>query len=165
MIVTKSATLTRDKKKSGPDGTFGAWASGTGFKSATLERPPTGPHPCIPLPPTGTYLCELAVSPCFYAHNADFGYGRGMVYHVRNVPGRDHILIHPANWAVEIKTAKEEKHLQIEGCIAPGAAATKVQVPEPDGRLLPGITSSVFATKALMADMQGQPFLLTILEV
>ena len=158
----RSATLTRNLKISGAEGTFGGWASATGFTCMTGERPRNvALHPAIPC---CVVLCELAVSPRLYEANVDYGFGRGMVYHVRNVPGRDYILIHSANWPTAIKTDKDPQHLQLEGCIAPGSAVGKIQVPAPDGRLVMGVLGSRDATKALMADMHGEPFQLLIKE-
>ena len=152
-----TATLTRNKFTDA--GTFGDWLSDTGFKCVTLERLKLGEHGCIP---AGTYICELRYS---NAHKTqDYGYGKGMVYGLKDVPGRTDVEIHSANWAVPIKTETEPEHLQLLGCIAPGAAISKVQVPDPDGRLLTGVISSVPACKALYADMKGAAFQLTIQE-
>ena len=153
----KTATLQR--RPSTDKGTFGDWESYTGFKCVTAERPNKVHHPCIP---AGTYTCKIRYSNLHKAQ--DYGFGEGMVYGIQNVPGRSDIEIHSANWAVPIKTAKEDEHLQLLGCIAPGANITGVLVPEPDGRVLLGVTSSFFATKALMADMKGEEFQLTIKE-
>jgi hypothetical protein len=164
-MILKTALLTRNIKISGPDGTYGKM-SASGFDSVSMERPPVGVviHPLIPLPLINPYLVELALSPAFYAQGLDLGYGRGMIYHVRGVPGRDYILIHPANWPVMIIKANDPQHYQLEGCIALGAAVAMLQVPTPDGRTLKGITSSVEACKAFYAAMGGQPFNLEIKE-
>jgi hypothetical protein len=159
----RGATLTRNLKISGPEGLFGGWVSSTGFRCVTAERPKNVViHPAIP---TCIVLCELEVSPRLFNLGVDYGFGRGVVYRLHNVPGRDHILIHSANWPTFIKTEHEPEHYQLEGCIAPGAAVTKIQVPDPDGRLVLGVTSSKTAVKALMADMKGDPFQLTIKEI
>ena len=165
-MANKTAIIYRDKANTGPDGTFGLIKAFNEllveiYNAVTMERPAAGVdvHPCIP---AGTYHCELAVSPAFYAQGLDLGYGRGMVYHVLNVPGRTSILMHPANWPVEIVKAGDPHHLQLEGCIALGAAVAMLQVPPPDGRTLKGITSSVEACRAFLQAMQGQPFDLTI---
>ena len=162
----KTATLIRNMGISGPDGTYGKM-SAPGFDSVSMERPPAGVvlHPIIPIPIIKPYFTELALSPDFYAQGLDLGYGRGMIYHVRGVPGRDYILIHPANWPVMIIKANDPQHYQLLGCIALGAAIAMIQVPEPDGRTLKGITSSVEACRAFYAAMKGHPFWLDIKEV
>ena len=145
----------------GPEGTFGKIEASTGYKSITMERPPLiVTHTCIA--PGGPFLCEVDLSPAFYGHGTDYGFGRGMVYHVRNVPGRDNILLHSANWPIEIATMADLHHYQLEGCVALGAAVARIQVPAPDLRMLKGITSSFDAVKAFMASMAGEPFMLTI---
>ena len=131
-------TLTRDKSKSDKNGTYGLIESGR-FKSATMEN--TGK-----LIPAGKYRCTLGLSPRFYEAHADYGFGRGIVYGVLHVPGRTHILIHPANWPS-----------QLEGCIALGSAMYGK-----DG--VTGILSSRDAVKAFMSAMKGQDFILNIIE-
>ncbi len=156
----RTAILTRDKSLSGPDGLFGCWTSDSGFKCMTAERPEgSAIHP--PIEPWFG-LVKLVQSPRFYKMGVDYGFGRGMVYQLQGVPGRDGIEIHSANWPEIIVTIHEAQHYQLEGCIAPGAAVAKIQVPAPDGRILRGVTSSVDAVKALMRDMGGEAFMLTI---
>ena len=132
----KTAILTR--KPSTPEGTFGTWVSGTGFKCVTLERPADGDHPCIP---TGTYLCAIRYSP---SHKCN-------IYGVQAVPGRSDIEIHAANWC-----------FQLLGCIAPGAIITQIQTP--DNRMQIGVTASKYMLDKLMTDMAGEDFKLTIKE-
>ena len=139
--------ITRDMKTAGVDGTYGSLYCPM-LKCVTMERPPTGEHPFIP---AGTYNCVLGLSPHFYEANVDYGYGRGMVYHVQNVSGRDHILFHAANFVT-----------QIEGCIALGSCVGLLY--NPDGEPRKGIMSSRAAVKAFMAAMDGKPFTLTIRE-
>jgi len=135
----KTATLTRNLKISGPEGTFGSWISGAGFKCVTLERPKLGEYPCIS---TGKYICQLRYSEK----------NKGQVYGLLNVPGRSDIEIHSANW-----------FFQLLGCIAPGSTIGKMQTP--DGHMIMGVSSSKATLKALMDDMSGEPFELIILEV
>jgi len=158
----RHALLLRNLKISGSAGTFGGWESFTGFRCVTGERPRNIMlHPAIP---PCIVQCELVTSPRLYNLGVDYGFGRGVVYELKNVPGRTHILIHSANWPTAIKTATEAEHYQLEGCIAPGAAVTKIQVPAPDGRMLLGVSGSKDAVKALMADMAGESFQLEIKE-
>lgn len=79
--------------------------SGGGPLCVTVERDrdnnrkstPERGGACIP---AGTYALKRVDSP-----------SQGNVFQVMDVPGRDHILIHPANWSK-----------QLRGCIAPGDA-------------------------------------------
>ena len=135
-------TLTRNKGQMGKYGTFGK-IDANGFKSNTMEPSPTAEHPCIP---KGSYVCKLGVSPHFWETHTDYGFGRGVVYHVQNVPNRSHILIHAANWPS-----------QLQGCIALGSA-----VYGKEGYM--GILSSKPAVKAFMEAMKGQDFILNIIE-
>ena len=141
------AIITRDMETASQDGTFGGLYCPS-MKCVSMERPPAGEHPFIP---AGSYNCVLGVSPHFYEANVDYGYGRGAVYHVQNVPGREHILIHAANFAS-----------QLEGCIALGSAVGLLY--DPNGSTRKGIMSSRAAVKAFMAAMDGKPFTLTIRE-
>jgi len=143
-----AATITRNMKISGPDGTFGGISGPNGYAAATAERAKTGDHPCIP-PPADFYLAELRYSA---AHkDLDLGYGKGMVYGIKDVPGRTDIEIHPANWP-----------FQLLGCVALGAAVASIQAP--DGVMRRGVTSSIAACKAFYAAMRGRPFRLYIKE-
>jgi hypothetical protein len=137
---TMEITLTRTQK--GSYGTFGKIDDAI-FKSNTMEPGNTGEHPCIPV---GKYRCTLGISPHFYENHADYGFGRGVVYHVLNVPGRDHILIHPANMPS-----------QLQGCIALGSG-----IPGKEGYT--GILASIPAVKAFMSAMKGEDFILNIVE-
>lgn len=91
--------LALTRTKSGDGGTFGTLTLvDTGkFLAYTVERPPTGDHPCIA---AATYPWEKFVSP----HN-------GACLLLENVPGRSMIEMHSANVMVELL-----------GCIAPGSA-------------------------------------------
>ena len=172
-MANRSAIIYRDKTNTGPDGCFGLIKAFNEllvevFSSITMERPAAGvvTHPEIPatvtFPATIPYLCELAISPNFLKQGLDLGYGVGMVYHIRNVPGRSDCLFHPATWPVMIIKDGDPQHYQIKGCIALGASVAMVQVPPPDGRMLKGILASKDACRAFYHAMQGKPFDLTI---
>ena len=136
-IKTMSRTATITRGPSTENGTFGDYLSDSGYKCKTLERPVTGPHPCIP---AGTYHCSLVNSP-----------SKGRVYGIMNVSGREYILIHSANW-----------YTQLLGCVAPGAEVGSIMTP--DGLMLMGVSKSRLTLAALMADMKGEDFNLTITE-
>lgn len=97
MIVTLTRAPTTDQ------GTFGAVRFGA-RTLRTLELPwrdNARQRSCIP---AGVYQCALVNSPRF-----------GLVYGVRDVPGRTHILIHPANLAGDVDLGWTS---QLHGCIA-----------------------------------------------
>lgn len=90
------ADINIHRTESGDGGTFGVWTNSDGMKLAvTVERPPTGDHPCIP---KGIYPWKKIFSP----HN-------GECFLLEDVPGRSMIEIHVANTMDELR-----------GCIAPG---------------------------------------------
>lgn len=91
-------TLTRTAKTD--TYTEGQLSTIQGYLADTLERAVNDPeHPAIP---EGVYVGTMYDSPEF---------GRPIPL-LENVPGRDHIEIHPANYPSELK-----------GCIAPGRKA------------------------------------------
>lgn len=139
----RKVLLTRNE--TGPDGTFGRIATDGMFEAATLELPWSNNKPNMSCIPAGVYRCALVDSP-----------RHGRVYEVRGVSGRDHILIHPANWI-----------RQLLGCIAIGRAEGMVHDKVRGGEFR-GIMSSRDATLGFMADMTdsqgvGQDFELTII--
>lgn len=127
------AKLTR--QLSGEAGTFGTLEV-LGFTCRTVERPATGPAPCIP---AGTYTCRKTWS----------NRCRADVYEITGVPGRTRILIHAANLAS-----------QLLGCVAPGEAVAKIQTA--DGKLVPGVTRSKATLEQLHKLLAWREFTLTI---
>ena len=126
------------RKPSTADGTFGQFV-GFDFDFYSLELPyrdedanglSDPQRSCIDI---GTYLCTWHTSPKY-----------GPCYQVTNVPGRSHILIHPANWA----------H-QLLGCIAIGKGRGVLK-----GK--PAITQSKAAIKEFHEAMRGEPFQLEV---
>lgn len=121
----------------GDGGTFGTLRDDTGRKMAvTVERPPTGDHPCIP---AGTYHWVKFISP----HN-----GACLLL---TVPGRKMIEMHSANVMAELL-----------GCIAPGATFAHF-TGEHDGEpySLDGVTSSK-ATLAMILSTLPDHGIITI---
>ena len=106
------------RNKSGDGGTFGTLYSDDGRQLAvTVERPPTGDHPCIP---AGVYPWTKFISP----HN-----GACLLL---SVPGRSMIEMHSANVMVELL-----------GCIAPGATIEHFTgVHDGEAYSLDGVTNS-----------------------
>lgn len=140
----KYATLSRGP--STDEGTFGTIVCANGPELYSLELPWRENKPQVSSIPPGFYHCELVNSPKF-----------GKVYGVQDVKGRDHILIHAANFAGD--TAKGWKS-ELLGCIAP---VTKVGVLKNSA----GVTqragiSSRAALAALMEWAGGEPFELEI---
>ncbi len=68
-------------------GVFGVFLDEFGFPFAlTAERPDFGNEPNRSCIPAGKYECEKIISPKF-----------GRCIHIKDVPGRTHILIHKGN--------------------------------------------------------------------
>jgi hypothetical protein len=93
---------------------------------------------CIPL---GVYLCEWAVSPKF-----------GECYHVRHVPGRSDILIHPGNWGGD-KTKNFRS--SVKGCIALGENFRRIRGQK-------GVDNSVDTVLDFEVNLAHASFMLTI---
>lgn len=68
------------------------------FKSYSLELPDLNNMAFFSCIPTGDYICKIEFSP-----------SHGMCFHILNVPGRSHILIHSGNY-----------NKDTEGCILLG---------------------------------------------
>ncbi len=95
----------------------------------------------------GEYTCVWHQSP-----------SKGWVYHVQNVVGRSHILIHAANWAGDVDKGW---HSDLLGCIAPGTLRTNFENPE--GKVQEGIANSKLALRHLHEWGASEPFVLKIL--
>lgn len=126
-------------------GTFGSLTFGSN-RTHVLELPwrdNRRQRSCVPV---GTYECRLVRSPRF-----------GHVYKLLAVPGRSHVLIHPANLAGDVELGWTS---QLEGCIAPclrvGAMRNKAGVMQAAGLV------SKPAVQALMTWAAGKPFELEI---
>lgn len=139
----KSAAIQRGA--STDEGAFGVLTFGA-QTLRTLELPwrdNRTQRSCIPV---GAYTCAIVQSPKF-----------GRVYAVENVPGRNHVLIHPANLAGDVDLGWTT---QLHGCIAPcqrvGAMRNNA------GRMQAAGLISKPAVAALMAWAAGEPFTLEI---
>jgi hypothetical protein len=118
-----------DRMGSTPWGTFGTLRLADGTAFPTIERGWEYNAPGKSCIPAGEYLLELRASP-IVARSSGQAFRSG--WEVTGVPGRDLIMIHPANWADELK-----------GCIAPGRAHAVI-----NGK--PGVSASRAAFKDLM---------------
>ncbi len=141
----RAATLQREPSTDA--GTFGTLALKDGLTLRTVELPWRGNatgRSCIP---PGTYRCEIVNSPRF-----------GRVYGVRDVVGRQNILLHAANFGGDV-----DKGLQSDllGCIAP---ATDIKtLTNKSGQLQRAGVNSAQALASLMKWGNGLPFDLVIL--
>ena len=151
-MLFPSVTLKRNLSISGEDGTYGWWQHPSGFGCWMLERPKTGDHPCVCV---GVYHFKLRFSS---AHkDKDYGFGPGMLYGYNIEPGvlvangRTDLELHSANW-----------FFQLLGCMAPGDSVAVM--PAPNYGPMRGVTNSVEMVKAIMKDLDGAEFYLTILE-
>jgi hypothetical protein len=135
----KRAIITR--RPSTNEGTFGALDLQGGPMLRCTELPWHDNEPWISCIPKGTYHCELVDSPA-----------KGLVYEIKDVPGRSHILIHLGNWGGDKSKGFRSDLL---GCIAPAMAL---------GSIL-GQSAGVDSAKAMHALMEwsgGEPFELEI---
>lgn len=137
------ATLRREP--STDQGTFGVLTFGNDVVHS-LELPwrdNMRQKSCIP---AGIYVCALVKSPKF-----------GNVFGIQNVPGRTHVLIHPANLAGDVDKGWTT---QLHGCISlhmrSGVMRNKAGVMQQAGLV------SKPAVGRLMEWANGQPFELEI---
>jgi hypothetical protein len=138
-VADRFAVLTRTETDD--SGTFGTLTTDNGFFCYTGELPwreNASGRSCIP---AGVYRAVWATSP-----------RHGECYHLQKVEGRTDIEIHSANWMGD-----EAKGLkcQLLGCIAPGRAIMDIVGQK-------GVSSSKEALAFLVADLEKEPFLLTI---
>lgn len=138
-----NAVLTRGP--STDQGTFGVLRFGS-TSVRTLELPWRDNRRKMSCVPPGSYRCALTNSPKF-----------GRVYMLLDVPGRSHVLIHPANFAGDSSLGWTT---QLEGCIAP---CMRVGVMRNNAGAMQsaGLVSRP-AWNLLMAWAKGAPFTLEI---
>lgn len=131
--------------KTSNQGTIGLWLDPLLDTTIySLELPWYNNRNNISCIPHGKYICEIVKSPKF-----------GKVYHIKNVPSRQHILIHPANLAGATSFGYKT-HLQ--GCIALGLKYGKLYKQD-------AIFSSKPAINKLMTLHENKPFTLRIIGV
>lgn len=138
------ATLIR--QDTGDHGTFGAILFPRGFAIHTLELPWEENKQSVSCIPCGLYLCEMDQSPRW-----------GMTYHVRDVPGRTHILFHKGNWAG--RKSMPELQTKTAGCILVGSD----RGPIPPYENQDAVRASGQALVEMMTHLKEEPFELLIL--
>lgn len=138
--MKKKRQVTIDSFETSDQGTFSTLKTGAGFECYIGELPWRNNERGFSCIPSGIYECAIVDSPKF-----------GKVYGVK-VPGRDNILIHSGNFAGD-QTKKFKT--DIEGCLLPGRS-----VGELAGQKV--VTSSKDALRALMAELDGEDFILTV---
>ena len=126
-------TVTLTRFEMTPDGTFGKVVTDNLFQCLSLEKPWHDNKTDISCIPAGSYECAVIDSPHF-----------GKVYGLKEVKDRTDVLIHAANW-----------ERQLKGCIALGRAEGVVLG-------IRGIMGSRDAVAGFMADMDNEPFMLTV---
>lgn len=152
-VPKRNATLTRGP--STPDGVFGDWVSDSGFTCKTVEKPWADDKTdlsCVQPGPGEDPVKYTVLWQWSPKHKCN-------VYHLQD----------PTRVAVEIHSANLQ--MQLQGCIAPGAAAGIFQkdavaegVPP---QITQGVVSSVETIAKLEKDLQDEdgnqvPFYLTI---
>lgn len=133
------------REPSTDEGTFGALVFGDATVN-TIELPWRENQRQISCIPPGVYKCEIVRSPRF-----------GNVYQVKNIPYRDHVLIHPANFAGDESLGWAT---ELQGCIAPGEKRGKMR--NKAGKMQRAVLVSRPAVRALMDWAKGRPFTLDI---
>ena len=139
--------LTLSRGESTSDGTFGNLLLDDGVRFVTGELPDHGNAHGISCIPEGVYTCRWFNSP-----------KHGWCYQVYNVPGRDLIEIHSANFMGDAPRAK-----QLEGCIALGKSKGML-APSPGAPLQMAVLKSKQAIEEFELNMQGQIFKLIIVK-
>lgn len=135
------------RKTSDVDGTFGKLFFNGQYVCRTGELPEKAGDENVPNEqgidciPRGTYYCELRESPKF-----------GLTYWVKDVPGRQWILIHKGNFCGD-KT--KGRKADVEGCIVVGTDISHLGDQK-------AVINSGIAFKEFMKVTNNEPFELTI---
>jgi hypothetical protein len=134
-----------ERGESTDEGTFGVLRL-DGQTLRTTELPWRDNATGVSCIPPGVYRCELVNSPRF-----------GRVYGVRDVPGRQNILIHAANFGGD---KSQGWHTELLGCIAPAMSVGVLT--NPNGVTQRAGLQSKAALAEFMAWAGGLPFELEI---
>lgn len=130
------------RTRTGEQGTFGVLLVDD-VTLRTVELPWRENRTNVSCIPAGDYQCHVVQSPRF-----------GRVYHVRNVLGRTHVLVHSGNLAGDTGRGwRTHSH----GCILPGLRSGCLGDQQ-------AVLCSRAALTTFMAALGGQPFTLNIRE-
>jgi hypothetical protein len=126
------------------EGTFGVLLLDDHTSFSTGELPWKNNESKVSCIPPGTYTCKIIQSP-----------KHGKCYQIMNVPDRDMIEIHSANYMGDVSLGK---HSQLLGCLALGKSIGML-----DGQM--ALLSSKVAIAEFEANLKDEDFELTIIEV
>lgn len=143
MSQEKLATVTLTRTFGSNEGTFGRLET-IGFACQTGELPWRNNAPGISRVPAGTYRCFWAFSPRF----------KRFTYRLENVPERDGVLIHPANFMGD---ASKGFRCELAGCIALGYAVGQLEGQK-------ALMQSRAAVQDFEAHMGQRPFFLEVID-
>ena len=124
----------------GDVGTFSLFVV-KGVAFFTAELPWRNNYKNISCIPSGSYQCEITDSPKF-----------GRVYKIKDVPDRTDILIHPGNWAGDIRKGYRSDS---DGCVLLGKRIVSIYTQK-------AVASSKAALEEFQALLKNEPFTLVI---
>lgn len=133
------------------EGTFGTWQL-EGRDWVSMELPDRNNNPRLSRIPAGTYICELRPTH-LWSPRPD-----GLLYQVMDVPHRDLIKIHAANWAGDVTL---HWHTDLLGCLAIGQSRTRL-TPHQTNVLQQALACTREALAEFMGLLDGETFELTI---
>ncbi len=142
-------TLRLQREPSSPEGTFGSIVLPEQRTLYTAELPWHDNARDISCIPPAVYRCSMIHSPKHHE----------LVYLVENVPGRDMIEIHRANFSGDRALGW---YADLLGCIAPGLARGVLK--NPDGKMQRAVLHSRSAIDALLQATHGEPFMLQVVD-
>ena len=130
------------------EGTFGTFRleSNGALEWHSLELPDRDNLPRVSSIPAGTYIARLAWSEHF----------QRQLYHLQNVPGRDAVEIHPANFAGDVSKGFRSDLL---GCVTLGTDVGELQV---DGHPQRAVLNSKIAFEEFMTAAAGEDLEISI---
>lgn len=152
--MTVIATIIRGP--STDDGVFGNMTVHRSFDGAnrgwvTGELPWRDNHNRLSCIPLGTYFAKLLWSEHFQRD----------LYHLQDVPGRDAVEVHNANFCGDVTLGKKS---QVLGCIAIGQSVMKmpVDLKDPDSAVQMAVLDSIHGLNAFMDFCQKEDIIITI---
>ena len=133
----------------GEHGTFGNLTIDNGFKCVTAELPWHDNQNNISRIPVGKYECEVRLSWRF----------RQYLYEIKNVPGRQNVLIHRGNYAGDVGKGFRS---DVEGCVLLGE---EMALLTPEGFFRPqmAVLNSKETVARFMKATNGEKLVLTVM--